>query len=331
MRASTALSVVGAAALVAAAWVLHGDFGSNWDEMVHARYGALVLDWVRSGFRDTACNEWVNMRYYGPLFETIPAALVSDGGDLYAVRHLWIALLAIGVVAGTWTFVRRFAGGGAAAVAAAAALVAMPRFAGHAFHNSKDVPFALTVTWFMVAWACVVVGGDVRWRSYVRLGIAAGAVLCARPGGLPILLAFLFAGLVVADVTRDRTEPEVRVLPRLGAAFAIAWAMMVLPWPWAHESPVLNPIRAMGIAAAFDNVYPVLFDGAIVDSDAQPRTYVPWYLTHATVVIVARVGREASNDQTGTEQQGRCFQSIGLLEVFAWRPLYTFRTEVQHW
>jgi len=308
--------------LVGAAVFFCDDYGSNWDEMVHSRYGNLVVEYFRSGLKDTACNEWVNMRFYGPLFEVIPSAIRPEGGDLYAIRHLWLALLGVGVVAGAWCFARRL--GPICALVSALALVAMPRFVGHAFHNSKDIPFALTIAWFIVAWSRIVVTRDQRWRSYLLLGTAAGFVLCARPGGLPIVLAYMFGGLVLSDLTRDRAVPEPRLLPRLGVAFCVAWVLMVLPWPWAHENPLMNPIRAMGIAAAFDNVYPVLFDGTLTKSDALPRIYLPWYLSHATplpVLALAFVGLIAMVREQFTDFRGVRSRMFGLLELWIFAPI----------
>ena len=50
---------------------------------------------------------------------------------------------------GVWRFARLF-GSPTVAVFSVLALLMMPRFIGHAFNNSKDIPFACGFAWGMV-------------------------------------------------------------------------------------------------------------------------------------------------------------------------------------
>ena len=75
--------------------------------------------------------------------------------------------------------------------------------------------------------------------------------------------------------------------------FSAAWAIMVLPWPWAHEAPLMHPIEAMRVAASFTSSYTVLFEGAGLSSDALPRRYLVQFLlitTPPAVLLLALLG-----------------------------------------
>jgi hypothetical protein len=63
---------------------------------------------------------------------------------------------------------------------------------------------------------------------------------------------------------------------------AVAWIVMVLPWPWAHENPVLHPLQAIRMASKFHLVVPVLFVGQVTPSNELPRYYVLKYLFMTT-------------------------------------------------
>jgi hypothetical protein len=55
---------------------------------------------------------------------------------------------------------------------------------------------------------------------------------------------------------------------------------MVSVWPWAHENVILNPLRASVAMMKFPDVFPVLFEGRVVQSNQ-----VPWYYLGKYVLI----------------------------------------------
>jgi hypothetical protein len=69
---------------------------------------------------------------------------------------------------------------------------------------------------------------------------------------------------------------------RSAALLAVAWIGMILPWPWAHASPIAHPLESMREAARFSETYEVLFAGATTMSDQLPRSYVLHFLAIAT-------------------------------------------------
>jgi hypothetical protein len=155
--------------------------------------------------------------------------------------------------------------------------------------NSKDIPFACAFAWSVFAlWRFAL--QPVAWRTTLLCGLAIGTTLALRPGGLP-LMAALF-GLAVVWAGLAGRSP--RMLAGRGvAAWAAAWVLMVVCWPWAHENPLLNPFRAVAVAASHPRIITVLFEGAVVPSDQTPRYYFAkylWITTPPFVLLLLGVG-----------------------------------------
>ena len=252
------------------------DYGLTWDEPNQMKYGELVLAYFRSGFADKSCNEFQDLRFYGPLFESVAAAAYQSTGLPKAdVRHLLNAATGLLTVLGVMRIARLFERPWLPSLAGLA-LALWPRFYGHSFNNSKDIPFACAFCWAMWAMARYRIGAR-RLRDAAWVGLAIGIALAVRPGGV-LLLAFLPLALW------PRAEPVVRQSPVLWAALivAIAWTTMVLPWPWAHESPIGHPLLAIARSADIPSERPVLFEGQLLLENALPRYYLPKYLLITT-------------------------------------------------
>jgi hypothetical protein len=272
-------------------------YGMTFDEAVQSYYGELTLRYFRSGFTDHAAQQFSDLKYYGPLFETIAAAVYSPFMRWkYDIRHLLIAITALITIVAVGRLAKL---ADADPLVAQLALVMLPQFWGHSFVNSKDIPFACTCALAALAFARI---PDGRWQmadgrsngdSAIRhppsaigraccAGIAAGAALAIRPGGA---VFFVMTAIVVVALTR-RLKP-------MFVAGLVAWAVMVAVWPWAHLNPILNPIRAVRIAASFTTKLPVLFEGRFIGSDLLPRRYLAEMLAITTplpILILALAG-----------------------------------------
>jgi hypothetical protein len=272
------------------------DYGSNWDEAIQARYGELAVGYFRSGGIDTRCNELEDLRFYGPLVEMIPALIYGDAKTgTYEVRHLFMALIGLATLPTVFGYAS-LARIPALPLFSVLALATMPRFYGDWFNNSKDVPFACLFAWSMFALAARSCARSSTLWPVVACGVAFGLTLDARPGGFPLLAVFLASATVLGYTTVQRPERTAEDRGRRTAAarhglavlgiLVIAWTLMVLPWPWAHQDPLGNPIEAMRVAASFTTSYPVLFDGTVVSSSAVPRYYLLKYLSVTTPPVV---------------------------------------------
>ncbi|PYQ28321.1 MAG: hypothetical protein DMF56_16040 [Acidobacteria bacterium] len=249
-------------------------YGITFDESVQALYGELTLRY----FTGHGAYTFGDLRFYGPLFETIAAiAYAPFPAWKFDIRHLLIATTAVVTLIATGRLAKR---ADVDPLIAQLALVMMPQWWGHSFNNSKDVPFACACVVVVLAFVRMA-DADGRWQmadgksdggSAIRhppsaigragvAGVALGAALAIRPGGA------LFFGLTA-----------IALIPllkwRIAIAGIVGWIVMVALWPWAHLNPILNPIRAIREAASFSAVMPVLFEGDFVRSNLLPRRYL---------------------------------------------------------
>ena len=73
-----------------------GDYGISWDEKVQKEYGEAVLRYFLSAGQDKSCNGLGNLRFYGPTFELVTAAISRLWSEhAYLVRHAVTAITAL--------------------------------------------------------------------------------------------------------------------------------------------------------------------------------------------------------------------------------------------
>jgi hypothetical protein len=303
------------------------DYGVTWDEGVQAHYGELTLAYVASGGQDVRFREYGDLRFYGPLVETTLALLYAPWPELrFDIRHLFLGLLALGFVPALAAYAR---GLGRAAVGplSVLALLMLPRLLGHATNNSKDVPFALAVSFFMAGLVRLFGQGRRDARSVVGAAVAAGLALAIRPGGLPLLGVFYLAAAALGHAAGSAPLREGRWRGaglRAAGYWAGALALMVLLWPWAHEAPLLHPYRAILRAAAFDRVVPVLYAGQALTSDTLPRSYLPFFLlvtTPLSTLALAALGLVAETRASLRRGAGTASFTFALTGVWALLPV----------
>jgi hypothetical protein len=310
------------------------DYGATWDEPVDAAYGELAVDYFRSGFKDTRVNSFLDLKFYNPFFEELAAlACQFDCGSKYEIRHFFNALLALLTVPAVLAFGRYF-GKNWLAFFSSLVLLLLPRFYGHAFNNSKDMPFACFFAWSLAAIAGLFLRRPDRFLPFAILGGVSGLAACARPGGLPILL-FLFAATliftrlsaVLSGQGRFLSSSDLRPLLWGFAALALAWLVMVAGWPWALSSPLLNPLAAMSAAASFRQSYPVWFEGRSVMSNCLPWYYLCKYLLIATppAVLIASLAGTFVCARNLLTAHGRSQSPLYLLTLlWFWCPILYF-------
>lgn len=281
-----------AGAGMAAVALVHQDYGATWDEGAQAKYGELALAYFASGLEDTACNDFLDLRLYGPLYEMIPAAVYGPG-NRFEVRHLFFGLLGVWILPAVALYGRLFRVPRLAPLAVVA-LCMLPRFVGHLCNNSKDVPFALATAWFLLAATWLALRGA-SWRRVLACGGALGLTAWARPGGVPLMVVYLIGVVALASLLRLPGSPAERrrLWLAIPLAAAVGWLLMILPWPWAHADPIRHPLAAMLSSADFAASYPVLFEGEVVASDRLPWSYLGKYLlitTPPTLLLLAALG-----------------------------------------
>lgn len=323
-----------AAALLTAAGVTvialtAADYGVAWDDWVQTRYGELVLDYFASGGRNRACNEYLDLRFYAPAFE-LPSAIICRfwPQQVSEVRHVLCALVALASIPALYSL-GRLLGNPWIGVLAALILCLSPGWYGHAFINTKDIPFAVGFLWSLVAMAAMFARGQYRWREVLLCGATIGITMSVRPGGWMILAPIYGLTAMLADwqaCTRGETTRKRTLAKQLGL-LAIAWGVMVLPWPWAHENPVLHPLQAIRMASKFHLVVPVLFEGQVTPSNELPRYYLLKYLlitTPPAMLVLAAIGLVGGSIRIARHSTRPRSLVLALLAVWLLLPLVLF-------
>jgi dolichyl-phosphate-mannose-protein mannosyltransferase len=269
------------ASLVLVAWTF-GDYGITTDEYVQHTYGEKLWAFYLSGMTDRAVFAYDNLYLYGGLFDMVAVALgqVSPWGE-YETRHLLCGLIGVLGVVGVWRLARLLAGPRAGFLAAAL-LALSASWYGSMFNNTKDIPFAVGMTWLLY-FSCRIIPalprpalGDVIW-----LGVATGLSLGIRVGGFlgVICLATAIAAHLAIVGWRQDWRAAVRdgllTVRYLLPALPIAYLLMAAFWPWSVLSP-LNPIDALSGLFHFPVTTP--FDGHFYPATNLPFAYLPVYI-----------------------------------------------------
>jgi 4-amino-4-deoxy-L-arabinose transferase-like glycosyltransferase len=334
LQAAPRLPAAAAALLLAVgvvvAWATADDYGVAWDDWVQTQYGEKVLGYFLSCGRDRACNEYLDLRFYAPAFELPAAALCRAVPDrVVEVRHFLCALTTLSSIPALYQL-GRVLGNRWIGMAAALLLLLSPAFYGHAFVNSKDIPFAIGFLWSMTALAAMFTKGQYRWREVLACGAAIGLTVSVRPGGWMLILPLYGLAVAVADwQSRGRVDqrPRRRTLLKQAGLLLVAWLVMVLPWPWAHENPLLNPLQAIRMASKFHLVVPVLFEGQVVSSDQLPRYYLLKYLlitTPPAVLGLAAAGLIGGGIQMAHRSNRPRSLALAILAAWLLMPLGLF-------
>ena len=271
------------------------DYGITWDEDVHNYYGILVLNYYLSGFADLRATHWQDLFNYGGAFDMVAAAVnhVSPF-DTYETRHLLNGLVGVLGLVGVWKLGRTLAGPRAGFLAALF-LALTPNYYGQMFNNPKDVPFAAGMAWGLYYLARLAQElPRPRWSTVLKLGLAIGLALAIRVGGMLLLgylglllgcsglwraLAVRRPGILVGDGLRSLF---LAVLP----ACAVAYAVMLVFWPFAQLDPIHNPLQALANFSHQDFPWKTLFDGEYVPASDLPWAYLPVHVALALPELI---------------------------------------------
>src|SRR6202047_2322503 len=263
------------------------DYGVTWDEDVHNWYGVYVLNYYLSFFHDLRSIEWGDVNNYGAAFDMTAAALnhLSPFGT-YETRHLLNGIVGVTGIIGAWKLGRCLAGPRAGFIAALFLLLT-PNYYGQMFNNPKDIPFAVGGVW-----------------------------LCGCPG-LRLLLFVLWRGGETRRVGVVVAESWTSFWRVLLPVLLVAWPVMLFFWPWAQQSPLLNPVRAIIYFSHEIFPFPTLFAGEYIPATNLPWGYLPVHIALAlpelglTLLVIAPVGAGVM-----ARRRGWAFDRTATLRLF---------------
>lgn len=174
------------------------DYGISTDEYVQQVYGEKLWAFYLSGFGDRSAFRFDNLYLYGGLFDMVAVALqhVLPFGA-YDTRHLLCGFVGVLGIVGTWRLARQI-GGPRVGFIAAASLALTASWYGAMFNNTKDIPFAVGMTWLLYL-TCLIVDRLPRplLGHIVAFGIVAGMTLGQR---LAVFSRFSISALALPDI-----------------------------------------------------------------------------------------------------------------------------------
>lgn len=292
---------------------LANNAGINADEDFQVKYSESLVDWYLNVPRDTAKMSAVekqcdplnftyrnaNMHYYGGFFEVISGmtnrlmGYKSDQLAYQTVRHHWISFFGILAMLFTALAVRAIANWRAALLALGLIFIS-PYFLGNALMNPKDIPFAagFAIAIFFMLRFFQQMPDNINWKTVAGISLGFAIALGTRAGGILLFAYFgLFAivhvwskyGLAAFFANKSLLTKYLK----LGLISAVAgYVGAILFWPYALQSPLANPFKALSEFDKFAIGIKVLFDGANVMSDKTPWTYAPRSIYQTTPLIV---------------------------------------------
>jgi hypothetical protein len=329
-----AMAVLAVAALAVA--LTFRDYGISWDEPVQNTYGILSLNYYLSLGRDRSSFDFVNLFWYGALFDTLAAAAnrILPFAE-YDTRHLLGGLVGLAGLAATWRLGRTLSGPRAGFIAVLL-LAVTPVWYGNGFINPKDIPFAAAMTW--AAYFTVRIAKSLpawRWSDFIGAGVASGAAMGTRVGGVIALLYLaamlaMHGGLALLDREKigDLVQRLIRLVPPMLGATASALGVMYLCWPWTQHAPIARPLEALANFSRFPITLDYPFYGRIVTSTSTPWYYEPGLmaamlpeltLAALAVALVLALAGLAGAARTGWR---RCLPLAVLALLVLFPPVY---------
>ncbi|MFT5171528.1 MAG: hypothetical protein ACI9BD_001305 [Candidatus Marinamargulisbacteria bacterium] len=280
--------------------VVHGDFGISWDEPIQRQYGQVVYDYVFSG--DTSLQT-DHERYYGPVVEMAlllaeKAVFSDDLGGAFRFRHLLTFFIFCFGVYCFFLLCRKVCGDWRWGMVGAVFLVCSPRIFGHAFFNSKDIPFMALFIAAMVSGLKMI---ETKSMKHVVLhSLFSGVLVSIRVVGafVPLTIGlFYFVGLIYERGTNETLRQRMKVVliaywKQFGCFLFGISAIVVLLWPTLWQNPVSAFIQALRQMSHFPWGGTVLYMGEYIKSDALPWHYLPvwFFLTTPPVYILFFIG-----------------------------------------
>ena len=272
------------------------DFGISGDEMTQNTYGQKVYDYFTTFGKDQSCFEpfgrITNAFYYGGFYDLLCVTVNKFSPfDPFDTRHFINAFFGFFIIFFA-AKVAKFVKGWDAALIVAWLLFLSPRFLGECMNNPKDVPFALGMlmgVYYIMRF--IKAFPNPSKADMAKLAVAIGFAISIRVGGL-LLIPFLMVAVFVQFISDWRKQyglasKEIKQLVvRSIVVCIIGYVLGLLFWPYGLQSPISNPLKALGEMSNFSTPIGMLFNDNKIVSDNVPWFYIPKWIFISTPLIV---------------------------------------------
>lgn len=277
--------------------------GINGDDEYQNDYSTKLVNYYSTMGADSAALyiEKGKMHYYGGFFDIVTGftnkALgfeVKDGA-YHDIRHVFNAIFGFLAMFFTALLAKEIAGW-RAGILTLLFMFFSPRFLGDSMMNPKDIPFAAgyaIALYFMAVFFKNM--PTVTWRTALGIVLGIALAISTRAGGLLLVaFLFLFAGLDFLMkngfgglFTQTKVVGKYAVWS-IGIAVA-GYILALLFWPFALQSPIANPLEALGEFSKLGVKIRVLFEGDNIMSDETPRSYALQWIWR-TIPLFSLIG-----------------------------------------
>ncbi|MGL5914326.1 MAG: ArnT family glycosyltransferase, partial [Bacteroidales bacterium] len=262
--------------------------------------GGYVLNYFKSGGQDSTCLTFKDLRFYGAspdvIAEFINRSFHVD--NIHITRHIlnsffgWLAVLIVGLMA------YKIAGW-RAGVFALLFLLLSPRFVGHAFNNSKDIPFASAM---IAAIYCIFIFlrnyPQVKIWNIFGIVVFSAFAISVRIGGVLLFAYFALFAFIMwllqiikfqkgGGIHLQFNQKYFQRLIVLGIGICIvAYFLGIILWPFALQAPFKNTMAAFTEMSKFSVSLRQLFEGKMQWSQELPWYYTPKFILMTTPSVV---------------------------------------------
>jgi hypothetical protein len=271
----------------------------NVDEQLHYPHAKKVVNWYFTAGKDQSSlhTPVTNLKYYGQSVDNFTALVnrVFHVQNEFLVRHYTGAFFFLLLLLFSGLTAREITGKWAMAVFTVFALIFMPRLAGQAFGNLKDIPFAAgyMAGLFMIIRFISELPRP-RWKTAILLGLAIAFTVSVRAGGF-ILFAYLGLAMLIFFIWKPfyfiqifSTKPVfVRLLGQGAAIIIIGYFAGLLFWPFALQNVFVHPIESLRVMEHYKVSIRQVFEGEMMWSTQLPWYYLPkWILISSPLLIL---------------------------------------------
>lgn len=270
------------------------------DEEKHHLHAVKVYNYFKTDGTDTlALNDpKYKLNYYGQSFDLFSYMFIQAFNieKVYETRHVLNGLAGALAIITAGVLIRYLAGSFAGFITLLF-MFFFPRFMGHSMNNPLDIPFALGYIFSiyqMIRFLKKLPKFSIKHAFLLSIGIA--FTTSVRIGGL-ILIPYLimFSGLYLLIRKWPWKTFSTRYFSFAGKGLIyvilislVAYFLSILPWPYALQDPLKNPLNALDMMANITVALRVMFEGNIIWSDALPWYYVPknMYITIPVIIWI---------------------------------------------
>jgi tetratricopeptide (TPR) repeat protein len=276
------------------------DAGLSGDDEKHYNQAIKVYRYFTADDPAALNDTQYKLNYYGQSFDFFTYLMIrlfNLDDHPYEARHVMVAITGAATILFTGLLVRLFAGSGGGWLALVL-MVLSPRFLGHAFNNSMDVPFALGnifTLYHLILFLKKLPRFSIRSALWIAVGI--GWSNGIRIGGLLLIpYLFMFSGLYLLlhkwpwkFFSAGWWKFALKGMGVLVLISVAGYVLSILTWPYALQDILNHPIQAFKVMTNIQVSIRVLYDGIVQWSDHLPWHYIPKNIM-LTVPVLILVG-----------------------------------------